>query len=159
MLFLYLLSAMVFAFIMRTAYQIVRKHKRMRPQCVRLVPMKISEMSSVSGCRHLRRSEVKWISMGEFKRLLDQSEDVLFIDLRAPGRGAAPLPFSPARVLLITVSELIDVLRWTPSGNTVVLFGQDDCCRSIAEQVRDIMSGPPLYLLNDGLDAMPRGLR
>jgi hypothetical protein len=143
---------------MRTAYQIVRKRKRMRPQCVRLVPMKISEMSSVSGRRHVRRSELKWISMGEFKKLLDQSEDVLFIDLRAPGRGA-PLPFSPARVLLITLSELIDVLRWTPSGNTVVLFGQDDFCRSIAEQVRDIMSGPPLYLLNDGFDAMPRGLR
>jgi hypothetical protein len=151
MLLLYLLFAMVFAFVMRTAYQIVRNRKRMRPRCVRLLPMKISGMGSVAGCCHVRRSEVKWITMGEFKRLLEQSDDVLFVDLRTANRGT-PLPFVPARVLLITPSELVDVLLWAPSGNTIVLYGQGDFCTSMAEEVHNIKGGTPLYLLNDGRD-------
>jgi hypothetical protein len=88
------------------------------------------------------------MSAQEFEALVQRSEDVIFIDL---GLNCAekPVEFHAPHVLFIQQRGLLDVLQWSPSSSSVVLYGPHDTCASTIPTIKKVSGAAPVYLLSE----------
>lgn len=92
------------------------------------------------------RRKVKWISGGECRRLLHESSDVVFVDLRSESNTS--VPFAVPEALVLSSSQIFDMLRWLPASTGVVLYGTSTLCSSVVRSARNIYGWAPIYVLD-----------
>jgi hypothetical protein len=115
------------------------------PKCVTSLSDAGPDAMNMADNRAPKR-KVKWISDGECKRLLRESSDVVFVDLRSECN--TPVPFAVSEVLVLSTSQIFDMLRWLPASTGVVLYGTSKLCSSIVWSARNIHGWAPIYVLD-----------
>jgi hypothetical protein len=103
------------------------------------------------------KRKVKSISDKECERLLRESSDVVFVDLRSEGR--TPIPFAVPEVLVLSPGQIFDMLRWLPASTSIVLYGTSNLCTSVAWSARSIHGLAPVYVLDQGPAIVGAGMK
>jgi hypothetical protein len=131
------------------------RRSRSREFCNRLqsviqpsVPIRIEMDSSGRQTRPIR-----YISPCEFLRHFMKCRDLIVIDLRVDAQ-CAPFPVPAAFVLPVPLDELEKVLKWLPTGRSIVFYGTTSLSISIIERSRWMNSSAPLYVLQDDLSRL-----
>jgi hypothetical protein len=101
--------------------------------------------------------KVKSISEKECERLLRESSDVIFVDLRSEGR--TPIPFAVPEVLVLSPGQVFDMLRWLPSSTSIVLYATSNLCASVAWSARNIHGLAHIYVLDQGPAIVGSGMQ
>jgi len=96
------------------------------------------------------RRPVKRMSTQEITYVVQDRDDVILIDLR-PQLDRMPVPFSRARILHATPTQLESLLRWLPPASSVAVYGCARDCDRIVRIARSISGSAPLYVLSEGL--------
>jgi hypothetical protein len=97
------------------------------------------------------KRKICWMSAREFEALVHRSDDVILIDL-CSNCTEKPIEFHAPHVLLIQQRGLLDVLQWSPSSSSVVLYGPHDVCASTIPTIRKVSGSAPVYLLPESLN-------
>jgi len=150
---IWVLVAMPLASLLCFVYMIGRQGWRDAPSSVDRVARAIVPIALKSGLLPQGKRKICWISDREFKALVQRSDDVIVIDL---GSNCTEMPtelYAP-HVLLIQQRGLLDVLQWSPSSSSVVLYGPRDMCASSIPTIRKVSGFAPVYLLPEGPDSL-----
>lgn len=93
-----------------------------------------------------------WISLHEFRKLLETFHDLIVIDLR-DGRDAAPVPAAEF-VLSVKSHELVEVLEAVPADRVVVFYGVSDLSLLLIETSPFMRRAAPAYVLDETIAFM-----
>ena len=146
MAFMWLLLRIVFVAVVCTAREMIKSWKTAFPQSAVVVNSRRSRPIPVAPSSPLGKYSAKRLSLKECKRLLDESEAIVFIAISGDSRKPS-CPFPELTSLSISPNELGEVLHWLPTGRSVVLCGQVDLCSSTI-RVSDLSAGEPhIYVL------------
>ena len=137
-------------------YVIIRRGEVKFSKSVTPVPRAHPDRMRMSDSRVPER-RVKTISDKECERLLRESSDVVFVDLRTEGR--TPIPFAVPEVLVLSPSQVFDMLRWLPASTSIVLYGTSNLCASVAWSARNIHGLAPIYMLDQGPAIVGSGMQ
>jgi hypothetical protein len=144
--FMWLLIVLTFVAIVCTVFGILRDSRRRLPKCV--VPFDSPCSDSIGAPRTsvIRKRHAKWISTKECEKLIHNTDNVVFIDIRSQG---ADEHFAVPGIYALSVSpnKLVDVMQWFPPDTCVVLCGEVDLCFSIVEPLDDDAGSTSIYLL------------
>lgn len=95
-----------------------------------------------------KRRLIEWISFTEFRSLLEQApNDLIVLDLRHDVRHHVPFPIVQAFVLPVWPNELLEILFWLPSNQSVVLWGADALSMVSIEMSPSMEGSAPFYVL------------
>ena len=126
-------------------FVIIRRGDVRLPKSVTPLPDAHPEAMRMFDNRTPKR-KVKRISDKECEQLLRESNDVVFLDLRSESK--APIPFAVPEVLVLSPSQIFDMLRWLPASTSVVLYGTSNLCASVAWSARNTCGWAPIYVLD-----------
>jgi hypothetical protein len=145
---IWVLVAMPLASLVCFVYMIGRERGQNAPSYAGRVARAIVPIALKSGLLPQGKRRISWISAREFKALVQRSDDVIVIDL---GSNCAekPTELHAPHVLLIQQRGLLDVLQWSPSSSSVVLYGPHDVCASTIPIIRKVSGDAPVYLLSE----------
>ena len=144
--FMWLLIGIVVVAVISTAREIIKgwRHKLSES----MVPLPSPHFHSLGAFRPstIPKRQVKRISMTECGRLIQTSDNIVFISVREGSEGKR-LPFPEMHVMSIAPNELVDVLKLIPESCVVVLWGEVELCSSILGSLADAAGSVPVYVL------------
>jgi hypothetical protein len=94
---------------------------------------------------------MRWISIGEFIRVLGERSDLIVIDLRVDAPSAL-FPVLSALVLPVRPNELVQVLDMLPPDRSVAFCGASNLCIFLIETSSCMEGSAPLYVVEGDPD-------
>jgi hypothetical protein len=94
---------------------------------------------------HSKR-KIRWMSPKELEAIIYKFHDVIFIDL-LPASNERPRPFPGVNLLYVDPDEMYYVLRWSPPGSCVLLYGPLNLCKAMVRTAREITGRAPVFVL------------
>jgi hypothetical protein len=147
----WILVAMPLASLLCFVYMIGRLGGRIGQSYTGRFAKEIVPIALKSGLLPQSKRKICWMSAREFEALVQRSDDVIVIDL-CSNCTDKPIGFHAPHVLLIQQRGLLDVLQWSPSSSSVVLYGPHDVCASTIPTIRKVSGSAPVYLLPESLN-------
>ena len=145
---IWVLVAMPLASLLCFFYLISRPGGRNAPNHAGRVASAIAPIALKSGLLRRGKRKIGWISAREFEGLVQRSDDVIIVDLGSNSIGK-PVEFHAPHVLFIQQRGLLDVLQWSPSSSSLVLYGPHDVCASTIPTIKKVSGAAPVYLLSE----------
>jgi hypothetical protein len=93
---------------------------------------------------------MRWISIGEFMKVLTKCSDLIVFDLRANVHRIPSTDPNPS-VLDVKPNELASVFEWLPANKSAAFCGSSDLCIFLIEKCPSIDRLARLYLLEGDL--------
>lgn len=145
--FMWLLIGIVVVAVVCAARETIRGWRHSLPErVVPLTPVCFPSVDALPAPSTTAKRHVKWISIKECERLIQTSNNILFIAVRQ-GSERKLLPFPAIRAMSVAPCELVDTLELI-SDSCVVLCGQVELCSSILGSLTDNVGSTPLYVLD-----------
>jgi hypothetical protein len=143
---IWVLVAMPLASLLCFVYLIGREGGQRAPTYAGRVARAIVPIALKSSLHPQGKRKICWMSAREFEALVQRCDDVILIDLGS-NRTERPAEFHAPHVLFIQQRGLLDVLQWSPSSSSVVLYGPRDVCASTIPTIKKVSGAAPVYLL------------
>lgn len=120
-------------------------------------PLPGARHTSLESSSYPRRRPVSRITRAELPALIAESEDVIFIDLRAEQNTDDP-PLTGFHVLPTSADQLQDLLPWLPPETSVVLYGDSKASKALLSGLRTSAGSAAIYFLAEDHSAVARRL-
>jgi hypothetical protein len=146
MVFLMALSALAFGVLLYAAWLILRCSRRGSRDSRASGRSSSIQRRTNPQLAHSRTRPLKRISLNEFSTVLEESSDLIVIDLRPCGERS-PFPIPHAHVLSISPCELTEILEWLPPNRSAAFYGASGITMHMIETDPYISGSAPLYLL------------
>jgi hypothetical protein len=145
---LWLLSAVLMAAFLYAVRQIRRFDGLEQCAVMTSAPQTPVHDALVSEPSGVQTRTMKWISLGEFTKVLNERSDLIVIDLRADSPWV-PFPASSALVLPVRPDELAQVLDMLPPDRSAAFCGASNLSIFLIETSTCMEGSAPLYVLED----------
>jgi hypothetical protein len=131
-----------------------RSGKRLPPNSTRSILQPSASLRIVPKPVRRQSRLMERVSFKEFRSLAEQDpDDFVVFDLRHDARQV-PFPIAEAFVLPVSPNELMEILVWLPSNQSVVFYGADALSVASIEMSRSMEGSAPIYFLDDGISRL-----
>lgn len=142
--FLWALIALALGILMYPAWQILRSFGRFSRDP--MAALSFSDSRRVRGAGGKRTRNLQWVSIDEFREILERAGDLVVIDLR-PQDERRPLPVSGSQMLRIGAEELGEVLQWLPPDRSAAFCGASGLAVFMIRTSACMQGSAPLYVV------------
>ena len=142
--FLWALIALALGFLMYPAWQILRSFGRLSR--APMIPVSQTDDRYVHGAGGTQTRTLRWVSMDEFREILDLAADLVVIDLR-PQDERGSLPVSGTQILCVGPEELAEVLQWLPPDRSAAFCGASGLAVFMIRTSCCMHGSAPLYVV------------
>jgi hypothetical protein len=147
---LWSLPAIALAVPTYAAWRIKQSGRRKLPDNIPSVPQPSFDVTAAPDSSAGQTRLMRWISVREFMRVLEECSDLVVIDLRANSERV-PFPIPTALALLVTPNELDAVLEWLPTDRSAAFYGASDLSIFAIKTSLRLEGSAPLYVLKGDL--------